>query len=95
MAANFLNGSTAMACFVAGLFFIRFWRESGDRLFFCLTAAFWIFAINYAALGVLPEADERRTYVFALRLVGFVAILIGILLKDRELSAHLMLNDRD
>ena len=92
--ANFLNGSAAMACLVVGLFFVRFWRESGDRLFLCLTSAFWIFAINYAALGVLPLADERRTYAFALRLVGFVAILIGVLLKDRELSAHLKLKER-
>ena len=52
-------------------FFARFWRESADRLFVCLAAAFWIFAVNYAVLGMLPLADERRAYAFALRLVGF------------------------
>lgn len=87
--ANFLNGATAMACLGIGAFFVRFWRESGDRLFGCLTAAFWVFAVNYAVLGVLPLADERRAYAFALRLVGFVAILVGIVLKDRELIEHL------
>ena len=60
-----------------------------DRLFLCLAAGFWIFAINYAVLGVLPLADERRAYAFVLRLVGFVAILIGVVLKDRELVEHL------
>jgi hypothetical protein len=87
--ANFLNGVTAMACVAIGIFFVRFWRESGDRLFGCLAGAFWIFAVNYAMLGVLPFADECRAYAFALRLVGFVAMLIGIVLMDRELIEHL------
>jgi hypothetical protein len=86
--ASVLNGATAMACLGIGLFFVRFWRESGDRLFICLAAAFVIFAINYAALGALPMADERREYVFVLRLVAFVAILIGIALKDEEFVEH-------
>jgi hypothetical protein len=85
---NLLNGATAMACFGAAVFFCRFWRESLDRLFVCLSVAFLIFAVNYAALGVLPLADDRRTYAFILRLIGFVAILIGIVLKDRELAEH-------
>lgn len=86
---SFLDGVASMACLAIGTFFIRFSRESGDRLFLCLAIAFWIFAINYATLGVLPLADERRAYAFALRLVGFVAILVGVLIKDRDLADHL------
>ena len=86
---SFLNGAAAMACLAIGGHFARFWRESRDRLFLCLAAAFWIFTINYTVLGVLPLADERRAYAYVLRLVGFVAILIGILLKDRELVEYL------
>jgi hypothetical protein len=93
--ASFLDGAVAMACLAIGSFFARFWRESADRLFLCLAAAFWIFAINYTLLGVLPIADERRAYAFALRLVGFVAILIGVLLKDRELVEHLGRDEGD
>lgn len=83
-----LNGATAMACLAIAGFFGRFWRESRDRLFLCLSAAFMTFAGNYAVLGSLAVADERRAYAFVLRLVGFVAILIGILLKDREIAEH-------
>jgi hypothetical protein len=86
--ASFFDGAAVMACLAVGLFFVRFWRESGDRLFVCLAAAFGIFAINYTILGTLPLADERRPYAFALRLIGFVAILVGILVKDRELAVH-------
>ena len=92
--ASFFNGAAAMASLAAGVFFVRFWRESHDRLFVCLAAAFATFAINYTMLGVLPLPDERA-YAFVLRLVGFVAILVGILVKDRELAAHVGLRDRE
>jgi cytochrome bd-type quinol oxidase subunit 1 len=52
-----------------GTFFARFWRESGDRLFGCLAAAFWVFAVNSAMLGVLSFAERRlRVCVTAGRL---------------------------
>ena len=87
--ASFLNGAVAMACLAIGVYFLRFRRESGDRLFACLAGAFWIFAINYTVLGVLPMADERRAYAYVLRLVGFVTILIGLLIKDTELAEQM------
>lgn len=87
--ASFLNGAAAMSCVAIGTYFARFWHHSGDRLFWCLAAAFWIFAANYAVIGLLPLADDRIAYVLALRLIGFVAILVGVTLKDRELTDHL------
>ena|SRR5579864_1851315 len=93
--ASFLDGAAAMACLAIALFFVRFWRESEDRLCLCLGAAFSVLAINYALLGLLPLADERRAYAFALRLVGFVAILIGVTLKDRELAELLKYDEGD
>ena len=78
----FLNGVIAMGLFVAGLFFLKFWRGSKDRLFLTFGLAFWIFAINYAVLGLAAFADEQRPYVFLLRLVGFVAILWGVADKN-------------
>ena len=35
-------GALAMACWVAGLFFLRFWRLSRDRLFVFFVLAFWL-----------------------------------------------------
>jgi hypothetical protein len=93
--ANVLNGATAMSCLAVGLFFVRFWRESNDRLFLCLAVAFAVFAMNYAVLGFFPLADERRVYAFALRLVGFVAILAGLMWKNREMREYLKKRDRE
>jgi hypothetical protein len=86
--AALLNGATAMACLGIALFFYRFWRESNDQLFGCFCAAFVAFTGNYAVLGALPVADERRAYAFIIRLVAFVVILVGLVLKDRELAEH-------
>jgi Family of unknown function (DUF5985) len=80
----FLNGAAAMGCLVAALLFLRFWRDSHERLFFFFSVAFWIFAVNYGVLGLVPLAQERRWYVFMLRLVGFLAILWGIVQKNRQ-----------
>jgi len=52
----FLNGATAMGSAVAALLFLRFWRESGDRLFLAFSSAFLIFAVNYGVLGLVPLA---------------------------------------
>jgi hypothetical protein len=93
--ASVLNGATAMACFAIAAFFVRFWRESGDRFFLCLSAAFMIFAVNYAVLGMLPLADERRAFAFVLRLVGFTAILTGVALKERPLVEQLTSHSSD
>jgi hypothetical protein len=90
-----LNGATAMACLGIALFFGRFWRESADRLFVCLGAAFVGFALNYATLGLLPALDERLGYAFVIRLLAFFAILVGLVLKDRELAEHFMSDTRD
>jgi uncharacterized protein (TIGR04206 family) len=84
-----LNGAAAMACLAVGTFFLRFYRESDDRMFPFLAVGFWIFAVNYTALALLPLADDRRTYAFGLRLIGFLAILAGVILKNREVADHL------
>ncbi len=81
--AVFLDGAVAMGCAVAGLFFLRFWRNSRDDLFVYFAVAFWVFAISYAVLGLVPLADEKRPYVFVVRLFGFGAILWGVAWKNR------------
>jgi hypothetical protein len=88
-----LNGAAAMACFAVAVFFVRFWSESRERLFLALAAGFGVFAINYALLGVLPLRDEWRADAFGIRLLGFIVIMVGVLLKDRELVDHLRVGD--
>jgi hypothetical protein len=80
----FLSGATALACLAIGLFFFRFYRQSGDRFFVLFALAFWVLAGNRAALLFVPEEEESaRTAIYVIRLVAFCLILAAIIDKNR------------
>ena len=79
----FLQAVSATAALAAGLFFFRFWRESRDRLFAFFGAAFWMLAVSWALLALINPADETRPYVYAIRLVAFVLMIVGMIDKNR------------
>jgi hypothetical protein len=80
---DFLQGASAMGCSICGLYFLRFWKESMDRLFLFFAIAFWLLALNYALLGTIEFANESRVYVFVVRLLAFSLIVYGIVDKNR------------
>ena len=80
---EFMLGSLVMACLVAGLFFLRFWRKTRDRLFLMFAIAFWILGSNWLALAWI-EQEEQKTILYAVRLVAFVLILVAIIDKNRS-----------
>lgn len=84
MLQTFLSGVSVMASFAAGLFFLRFWRQSRDRLFLLFAAAFWIMAANWTALAFIDQANEARTLLYVFRLVAFGLIIFAILDKNRN-----------
>lgn len=79
-----LEGACAMACWVIGMCFLRYWRNSRDRLFVFFVAAFWTFALAWAGLAVLQPADDTRHWFYAVRLLAFVLIIIGVVDKNRR-----------
>ncbi len=84
---QFLRGALAMGCFVAGLFFLRFYRQSRDRIFLFFVTAFWLLAAHWVGLAVVNPAAETRHYLFVVRLLAFVALIFGILDKNRRSRA--------
>ena len=81
---SFLHGAVSMGCVVSGVFFLRFWQQSRDRLFLWFAIAFWTLAVSYAMLGLIDFATEWRVYVFIVRLLAFCTILYGIVEKNRR-----------
>jgi len=79
-----IPGAIVMACLVAGLFFLRFWRTTGDRIFACFALAFWLMASQWTAGAVLDVPSETRHYLYLLRLLAFVIIVVGIVDKNRK-----------
>jgi len=81
---QFVLGGAVFACLAAGLFFLRFWRKTHDRLFLIFAIAFWTLALNWMALAFTPEQDEARTLLYIVRLLAFLLILYGIVDKNRS-----------
>lgn len=81
----FILGAIVLACAVAGLFFLRFWRKTRDRLFLIFAIAFWTLGANWLALAFTNQ-DEVRTILYIVRLLAFLLILVGIIDKNRARS---------
>ena len=80
----FLQGAAAMACVVAGMFFLRYWRETQDRFFLFFVAAFWAFALNWVGLAVVQPSVESTHWFYLLRLLAFLLIIAAIVDKNRR-----------
>lgn len=83
-----MRGALVMGCFVAALFFARYWRLSRDRFYGFFTAAMvllmanWILLIRFDTSG----QSEARQLIYLLRLVAFLLIAAGIVDKNRRSS---------
>lgn len=83
---TFLQGVAATGALVAGLFFLRFWHETRDRLFAFFSAAFSLLAVSWTLLGLFSPTGDARPYIYAIRLVAFSLLIVGILDKNRASS---------
>ena len=81
---NLLSAASATGFLVAGLFFLRFWRDTADRFFAFFAAAMWIFAVNWAILAMSHPVAETRHHPFIIRLAAFVIIIVAIVDKNRS-----------
>jgi Family of unknown function (DUF5985) len=69
---------------VAGLFFVRFWQATSDRLFLFFGLAFGVLAVHWGALAMANQAAAESRYYFHLpRLLAFLLIMVGIVDKNR------------
>lgn len=78
---EFIIGAVATGFAVAGLFFLRFWRDTRDRLFGLFALAFFIFAANRMGFAFAPDLDQRD-YLYWVRLAAFLIILVAIVDKN-------------
>jgi hypothetical protein len=77
-----LMGGIAVASFVAGLYFFRFWRGTRDRFFLYFACSFWIEAANRIAIG-LVVGDELQPLFYGVRVIAYALIVVAILQKNR------------
>lgn len=80
----FLYGVMGMGFAVSALFFVRYWRDTHDRLFVYFAAAFGLMAIERVAVVLAQLRIENVWWLYLLRLVAFVIIAWAIVDKNRQ-----------
>jgi hypothetical protein len=78
-----LAGGIATASFVAGLFFLRFWRTTRDRFFLYFALSFLIEGINRFVLYAVAGLNDQDPIYYVIRLVAYGLIVWAIVDKNR------------
>lgn len=78
-----MSGALVAGYLVIGTFFLRFWRETRDRLFAIFAFAFFVLALQRLALAITTLVDENRPGLYLVRLAAFLLILYAIVDKNR------------
>jgi hypothetical protein len=81
---HFIMGAIAMASCVVALFFLRFWRNTHDRLFAMFAAAFFLLGATRLGLALSDDSSEGNTSWYWVRLAAFLIILFAIADKNRR-----------
>lgn len=79
---DLIVGAIAMASFVVGLFFLRFWRSSGDRFFLYFALSFFLEALHRIYMGTADSLREDSPSHYLIRLFAYGLILWAIIEKN-------------
>lgn len=82
MISDFLLGVIAAFSVIAGVFFVRFWRETRDSFFLAFAVFFFVEAGNRVALLFLSRPNEGSPWIYVIRLIALLIILAAILHKN-------------
>ena len=75
-------GAISMASVTIALFFLRFWRNTGDRFFLYFALSFFIEGMHRIYSAALNEAGEDSPLHYLIRLLAYGLILWAILEKN-------------
>ena len=78
----FISGLITMGFGITSVFFLKFWRETHDRLFLMFAIAFLMFTVEQTELGI-GAGHEDGLLAYLLRIAGFGTISLAIILKNR------------
>jgi hypothetical protein len=87
-AITFLSGANTFGFLIAGLLLLRAWRKTRDFLFLSFSSAFVLLAFNQAAMAIGTLTDAEQVWVFVLRLLAFLLLILAIVAKNVEHTSH-------
>lgn len=80
----FMMGAIALASCAVAVFFLKFWRDTRDRLFAMFAAAFFLLGVTRLGLAMADHSSEGNTSWYWVRLAAFLIILFAIADKNRR-----------
>lgn len=78
-----LLGAIAFASLMAGLFFLRFWKQTKDRFFLFFALSFGIEGVNRIVMGLELHFQEDHPVIYVIRFISYLLIMFAILEKNR------------
>jgi uncharacterized membrane protein len=82
------NGAVIMGNVIAALFFVKFWRRTGDRLFLAFAAAFLLMGLVPLLTNLMQIPREEQSPFYLIRLAAFLIIICAIAAKSRPSKPH-------
>lgn len=79
---QFVSGAITMGFLIVGLFFLRFWARTRDRLFLAFAASFWLLAVNQGLVALSGVPREEQSWIYLIRLAAFTLIIVAIVHKN-------------
>lgn len=79
---EFMQGAIMMSMAASGVFFLKFWFQTKDRLFLWFAVSFFLMSLNRIALAAI-ETPENKTVFYFVRLLSYLIIVVAIFEKNR------------
>jgi hypothetical protein len=86
MIEGFLLGVIVTASLTSGLYFLKFWKRTGDQLFLAFAAAFLIEGLNRVGFLFVEHPNEGSPVIYTVRFLAFLLIVNAIVRKNRGRS---------
>ena len=80
---EWLLGAVTLGTSMAGVFFLRFWRTSGDRLFLFFALAFFVEVVSRICMALMAASSEEDPFIYILRFISYGLIAWAIVDKNR------------
>ena len=83
---EWLLGAITLGTLMAGLFFLRFWKVTGYRLFFFFALAFFAEVLSRVLMALSAASTEEDPSIYLLRFISYGLIVCGIIERNRSPS---------
>ena len=82
-AIYFVAGAVALGYMLAAMFFLRFWKRTGELLFLSFSVAFALLSVGQIVIAAANIYVEDSSAAYLVRLGAFAIIILAVWRKNR------------